>query len=309
MYDLALKRLAEFAVDRDPLQLTRDELDVFTGPWLYKHLAIGPRGRRPYVAAVRMFYTWLYQNGDINKNPAISVSYPDSGRKLPRVITLTNAEKLMWAPDFSTFVGVRDGAILGLLVGCGIRVSGLVMMDEGDVIEDVLDGERRLLARVREKGNRERLVPIPREADMLLRIYLEHPELKALDRDLPDGGRVLFVSVGNRACPPHLYHGARRRINRRSVFELIRRYGEREGVPIEQLHPHAMRHLYGTELAESDVDQSRRQQLLGHRDPKSTEIYTHLAMRKLSRDADMANPLAKMRTPVSDLLKRLRKPE
>jgi len=307
-YRLALDRLGKFAGDRDPLELGREDLDLFTGAWLFKQLQIGPRGRRTYVAAVREFFKWLYQAKLLDRNPAASIEYPDVGRRLPRVITLANAEKLMWAPNFNTFEGVRDGAILGLLAGCGIRVSGLVMMNQGDVLEDSMDGHRRLNIRVKEKGNRERLVPVPREADMLLRIYLEHPELKSIDRDLPTGDRVLFISLRNRSCPPHEYHGERRRLNRRSVNEMILRYGTREGIALEQLHPHAMRHLYGTELKEEDVPDSVAQMLLGHMDPKSTAIYTHTAMRKLTREADRANPLSKMKTPVTDLLKQLGKP-
>ncbi len=309
-YRLALRRLAEFAAadraDRDPLTLTRDELEIFSGKWLYDR-GVGPRGRRPYVAAVREFFKWLYQQRGLERNPAASLEYANVGRVLPKVITLGNAEKLMWAPDFSTFVGVRDGAILGLLAGCGLRVSGLVGMNDVDVIQEVIDKERRLLVRVTEKGSRQRLVPVPREADMLLRVYMDHPQLNEIDRALPDGSKVLFVSVSNRTCSPHEYRGARRRLGRRAVYELIKRYGQREGIPLEQLHPHAMRHLFGTELAEEGIDLQRRQQLLGHLDPKSTEIYTHTAMRGLSRDLDRGNPLGKMNTPVTDLLKRLGK--
>jgi site-specific recombinase XerC len=97
-------------------------------------------------------------------------------------------------------------------------------------------------------------------------------------------------------------------MNRRAVTKLFAKYGKELDIPKEQMHPHALRHLFGAELAESDVDLLVRQMLMGHEDPKSTKIYTNLAVRKLARESDRANPLAKIKTPVSDLLKRLQQP-
>jgi integrase/recombinase XerD len=304
IYRLALDRLVMFLGKKDLLDVTHDDLIAFSGAWLHKR-GIVAMSRRPYIAAVRQFYEWLYQQRHLAHNPATGVPYPQTGSPLPRVMSLANAEKLMWAPNFETFEGVRDGAIMALLVGCGLRVSGLVRMNQSNLSEQLVDGKPRLFLRVLEKGDRERLVPVPPEADLQLRVYLEHPELKAIDRALPNGDLVLFVSTRNRTCPPHEYHGERRRLNRRSVLEMIGKYGKQQGIPEEQLHPHAMRHLYGTELAEGDVHVLVQQQLMGHADPKSTQIYTHLAIRKLVTEVDRANPLSKIRTPTTDILKRL----
>lgn len=303
-YRLALSRLGEFCGDRDPLDASQDDLILFTGIWLHKKGLDGV-SRRPHIAAVREFYGWLSDNKHIKGNPAAGLPYPTTGLKLPRVMTLSNAEKLMWAPDFETFEGVRDGAMLSLLVGCGLRISGLVKLNYSNVIQDEIEGKVRMLLKVVEKGNKERKLPIPPEADLQLRLYMEHPYLQEIDRTLPNGDQVLFISTRNRTCPAHEYTGERRRLNRRALLDTMKKYGQRVGIPDDQLHPHALRHLFGTELAEADVDLLTRQQLMGHADPKSTKIYTHLAMRKLARDSDKANPLAKMRTPVSDLLARL----
>lgn len=305
-YRLTLTRLLEFFTNRSPLDATADDLLLFSGAWLHKR-GIAAVSRRPHVAAIREFYGWLAKQKVIRSNPAESLSYPKTGRKLPRVMTLANAEKLMWMPDFTTFAGIRDGAMLALLVGCGMRISGLVGLNDSNLIQAEVDGKIRLMVKTLEKGGKERKIPVPAEADMLLRLYLEHPDLKEIDRLLPSGDKVLFVSLRNRACAPHEYHGARRRLNRRSLLDIITKYGTAAGIPADQLHPHALRHLYGTELAESDIDILIRQQLMGHSDAKSTEIYTHLAVQKLTRDADKGSPLGKIRTPVSDLLKRLAK--
>lgn len=305
LYRLALSRFDTFLQGRDPLAATYDDLLLFSGLWLHKQ-GVNPVNRRTHVSALREFYRWLRDTGRLAVNPALSVPYPKIGVPLPRVMTLASAEKLMWAPDCTTFEGLRDAAMLALLVGCGLRVSGLVALNASDVLEDTIDGKQRLRLRVTEKRSRTRQVPVPPQAELMLRVYMAHPDLKAIDRALPDGDLVLFVSVRNRACPPHEYRGDRRRLSRSAVQDMVLKYGEREGIPEEQLHPHAMRHLYGTELAEDNVDLLVRQKLMGHADPKSTEIYSHLAMRHLTREADRANPLAKIRTPVSDILKRLK---
>lgn len=305
-YRDCLARFELWLADRDPLLMRGDDLLVFCGPYLHKALGLSPVSRTPYVAVIREFYRWAGAvRGLIRKNPAEAVPYPRKGRKLPRVLSLDNAERLMWAPDFDTFEGVRDAAMLSLLIGCGLRVSGLVRLNEGHIVTQIVDGEPRLALRPTEKGAKERLVPVPREADLLLRVYLEHPTLAEIVRDTDDGDRVLFVTVRNRHVPAHLYYGESRRFSARGVLLMIQRHGKAAAIPPDQLHPHALRHLYGTELAEADVDLLERQNLMGHVDPKSTSIYTHLAMRKLTRSVDKGNPLSKVSTPASALLSQL----
>ncbi len=128
VYRLALSRLYAFLEEhqRAWTAATHDDLLVFTGIWLHRKGLRDPLSRRPMVSAVREFYRWAASHGLVGNSPAAALPYPRAGRKLPRVMTLSSAEKLMWAPDFSTFEGVRDGAILGVLIGCGLRVSGLV---------------------------------------------------------------------------------------------------------------------------------------------------------------------------------------
>lgn len=304
-YRLALARLEAFAGDRDPLELTAEELGVFAGPWLHK-AGVEAIARRPYVAAVRGFYRWAASAREIRADPARTIPYPKAGRKLPGVMTLAHAERLMWAPDFTTFMGVRDAAMLAILIGAGLRVSGLVAMNESALIQDEVEGRTRVFVRVVEKGGRERRLPLPVEADLLVRMYLEHPELKAIDRTLEDGDRVLWVTTSSRQVPFHEYRGEARRMTRRNVLHLMKAYGKRAGIPPGELHPHALRHLYGTELAEGEVDLVVRQRLMGHADPKSTAIYDHTALRRLVREVDRANPLTRMRTPVTELLAKLK---
>lgn len=307
VYRLALTRLAAYFADQDLLRITPDELTTFVGPYLHKIGLRDPTSRRTHVSAIRGFYKWLASTKRIRTSPAGDLPYPQRGRKIPNVMTLASAGKIMWEPDFSKFEGVRDGAMLSLLAGCGLRVTGLVTLNESNIVEDEIDGKVRLIIKVLEKGNKQRRLTIPPEADLMLRLYLDHPELKEIDRRLPNGDKVLFVSTMNRTVTPDQYHGERRRLNRRAVLQMMKKYGRRAGIPEDQMHPHAMRHLFGTELAEDGVDIIARQRLMGHEDAKSTAIYDHMAMRKLTREADRANPLAKIKTPVTDLLKKLNK--
>lgn len=305
VYRLALSRLVEFMAGRSLLDATQDDLLAFTGPHLHK-MGLSASSRHPHIVAVKEFYKWLSSTRQIPASPAASLPYPTRSQVLQRVMTLKNAEKLMWAPDVSTFIGIRDSAMLLLLIGCGLRVSGLIDLNENNLIEDELDGQVRLLLKVKEKGEKERKLSIPPDADLMLRMYLAHEDLKGIDRSLPNGDKVLFVSVRNRSVPAHDYSGENRRLNRRAILEMIKKYGQRLGIPEDQIHPHALRHLYGTELAEGEVDLLVRQKLMGHADPKSTAIYTSMALRKLTKTNDQHNPLAKMRTPVSDLIKQLK---
>lgn len=304
MYGFALGRFEEFLAGKDPLAVTQDELIAYAGPWLHKH-GIRPVNRRYHITALREFYKWLYRTGKLPGDLAQFVPYPHTPRSTPRALLLNSLQQIMYEPDFNTFEGLRDAAMLAVLAGCGLRVSGLIALNESNLVHDVYEGQPCIMIRVTEKGGQQRLVPVPPIADLLLRMHIEHPQMKTIERRLKDGDAVLFPTVNNRRCPPSHYSGERRRFSKRAVHDMIVKYGERAGVPKDQLHAHAFRHLYGIELAESDVDLLIRQKLMGHADPKTTSIYTNLAMRKLTKEAFRANPLAKIKSPVSDIIERL----
>lgn len=304
-YGLALRRLATFMNGRPLVSASTDDLTLFSGKWLFEQGVKDPVSRKPCVAAVREFYKWLHRAGLVQEDPGRAVPHPKFGRRLPRVMSLAQAEALMYAPDYSTFEGLRDATMIALLLGCGLRVSGLVGLNEGNLSFASIAGRPRMILKTIEKGDKERQQPVPEQADLLLRLYLEHPDLQAVDRSLPNGDKVLFISTRNSYCPRHEWHGEKRRINRHSVHGIVERYGKRAGLPPEVTHPHAMRHLFGTELAEDDVPTVTAANLLGHADPKTTAIYQHLAMRKLASTVDKSNPLGKIKTPVSSLLNQL----
>lgn len=282
-----------------------EQLEQYCGIEAHKE-GMQPRSRRALVAAVKSFYRFAHRRGAMAADPSEQLGYPKTGRSLPTPMALQHLEKILMATNLETFAGLRDAAIIATLAGCGLRVSGLVNLNESNLLFLLHEGKEVLILRVIEKGKKERMVPAPDEARLLIRAYLGHEDLAAVDRSLPSGDRVLFISTMNRRFGAHEYHGERRRISARSVHDMLVKYGERIGIPRAELHPHALRHLYGTELAEEDVDLVTRQALLGHEDANTTAIYTHLATRKLIQAMKKANPLGKIKTPVSELVKKLR---
>ncbi len=289
------------------LTAERDDIEAFTGIEAHRR-GMAPRSRRPVVVAVRGFYAWALRSGLVGTDPSGSVPYPKAGRRLPRGMDLKNAERILMAPDLESFLGVRDAAILSVFIGCGLRLTGVSNLNQSDLVfVDDVDGKgERLVIRLREKGDNERFVPAPHETRLLVRAYLGHEELERIDRTLPDGDQVLFVSTMDRTVPPHEYYGERRRISTRSIAEMVEKYGEQVGIPRDQCHPHALRHLYGTELGEEDVHILKMQALLGHSNPNTTKDYVRVAMRSLAKEVDRANPLGKIKTPVSELARVLR---
>lgn len=286
----------------DPLRATAEDLERFAG--LYAHsMRIGPRARRPIVSALRGFFAWHSSKcGQVNQ--AAALAQPKFGTRVPLAMPLRDAERLLMAPDTGEFIGLRDAAMLALLLGGGFRVSGLCGLNESSLLWHVdADGLDRLSIRTIEKGDRERLIPVANEAAMLLRAYLGHEELSAIPRQLQGGDAVVFVTVRNRCIPACDYHGEARRMTRRAVLAMVKHHAERAGIAPQFAHPHALRHLYGTEFAEDDAPILQHQLLMGHSDADSTAIYAHLAQRKLRTLVDKSNPLAKMRAPLLDSLR------
>lgn len=292
------------ATTTDPLHTTLADLERFTGLYAH-HLKMTPRARRPMVSAIRGFFAWLSSNNFIANNPAAALPLPKAGRPLPKAMQLRDAEKLLMQPDITSFTGIRDACVLMLFMGCGFRLSGVCALNESSLVWFEDNGREHLAIRVVEKGERERLQPVPIEAAMLLRAYLGHPDLASIPRDLLDGDRVLFVSERNRTLPASDYYGEKRRLHPRSVQDMITDRCAAAGVPKDVAHPHALRHLFGAELAEEDTSLLTHQVLMGHSDPSSTKIYAHLAVRKLRQQVERANPLGKLRGPLLDSLRSL----
>lgn len=307
-YVQAVQRLAVFLESRQVslIHATADDLIEFTGAYCWRELKMTSAARKPVVAAIKAFYLWASDHGYATGNPAANLEYPKLGRRLPSVMALHNLERIMAQPDLSEFTGLRDLTIMATLAGAGLRIGGVISLNQSSLIQfEDKTGHSRLALRVIEKGDKERMLPLPMELQLLLTAYCSHPYLQEIDRTTGDCDQVLFISTRNRMVPEWDYSGESRRLSDRSVDKMIKRYGEMAGIPTEQLHAHAFRHLFGTELAEDDVDDTNRADLMGQSSTDTVQIYTHLAMRKKTTLIDTANPLGKIHTPVSGMLRKI----
>jgi integrase/recombinase XerD len=312
-YGRFLDRLAIWLATLTPpctvLNADTEKLERWTGFELHK-AKLRPQTRKVAVAAVKGFYSWLAKVEILKTNPSDSLPSPKVGYGLPRPAHLEHAQSLVMAPNIGTFIGLRDAAMLAILIGTGCRVSGLVGLNESDLIWGKnKKGTERLKIRFVEKGQKERIFPAPLEVGLLIRAYLGHEATDREDRTLPNGDRVLFVNRNNPTVPAHERYGEKLRIRADSFADILRKYGKEQGIPNVVLHPHAFRHLFGVELAESDVDLLIRQTLLGHSKPETTGIYTQLAVQKLWEIVDKSNPLGKIRTCVTDIANEIRRKE
>ena len=308
-YYRQLVRLSAFLSERgiSLVTATQQDLEEFSGIHLHE-LGVSPRSRKLAIAATRGLYAWLHRQGSIQADPAAGLHYPKAGRKLPYSMPLKAAEALIMQCDLHEFTGVRNAAIIAVMTGCGLRVSGVSQLNESDIVADAdEDGKESVYLRVTEKGDRVRLVPAPDETYLLLRCYLGHEELESIDRDLPNGDRVLFVNTRTPIVQAFNNVGEFRRLSVTGIRRMLVRLGEQAGIPRKFLHPHALRHLYGTELTEAGVDVLSIQTLMGHRDANSTKIYAHLSTRRLRKAVDRGGPMSKIKTPVSGLTHMLRR--
>lgn len=222
------------------------------------------------LSALRGFYNWMVQDGHMDQNPAALFENPRMGRKLPVVLSISEVERILEAVPMNTDHGTRDRAILEILYACGLRVSevtslkrSLLRLDEGYLI-------------VTGKGNKQRLVPVHKEAIKYLQLYLEYerPHQKSLAKYTDS------VFLNNRGGE----------LTRQSVFLKIKQYAELAGVK-KNISPHTMRHSFATHLMERGADLRIVQQLLGHESITTTEIYTHVSASQLMEKVADFHPL------------------
>lgn len=206
------------------------------------------------VSSLRGYFRFLLEEGVIEADPAERLESPGRDRSLPDVLSVSEIERLLAAVTPDRTYAFRDRAILEVLYGCGLRVSELCGLRTRDV-----DLEERLI-RVLGKGSKERLVPVGADAGHALRRYLRESRPR-LERGGSEG-RVFL----NRSGRP---------LSRMGVWKILRRYVERAGID-RRVTPHTLRHSFATHLLEGGADLASVQEMLGHADISTTEIYTHV---------------------------------
>lgn len=235
----------------DPLEADRHTLRRHLAQLMEAHVASGSLTRK--VSTVRGFYRYLELAGHLEVSPFQGVRGPRRPRRLPSFLNNEDVSALVSAPESSTSLGLRDRALMELLYAAGVRVSELVGLDTTDV--NLGDG----LLRVRGKGRKERMVLIGRPARRALKAYLREgrPRLAA------GAEAALFLNRdGGRLSP-------------RGVQGLVRKYALAAGLD-QRIFPHLLRHTFATHMLEGGADLRVLQELLGHSNINSTQIYTHV---------------------------------
>jgi len=228
------------------------------------------------LSAIRGFYNYLLREQAVTGNPAHDVSAPKSTQRLPDTLSVDDISSLL-SMETRDPLDVRDLAMLELMYSSGLRLSELVSLDTRD-----MDLEERVL-RVTGKGSKTRLVPIGRKAIQALQSWLR---LRATQ--LTEGETAVFTGRSGH------------RLGVRAVQQRVHRWAQRRGLPGD-VHPHTLRHSFASHLLESSGDLRAVQELLGHADISTTQIYTHLDFQHLARVYDKAHPRArKSSKPPSD---------
>lgn len=305
-YGRHLKRLNEFLMAQGTslTTATTSQLERFVGIEAHKS-GFTVNGRRPIVAALRSFFEWGFTHGHIQTNPAQYLKYPSKVLKLPVPISPKNAELLLNSIKLDNFIDIRDAAIIALFLASGLRLSGLRNLNQSNLFEREVDGIDRLFIRVIEKRRKERIIPIPDVMKLIIMVYLSHPDYQKVNAINAQGEKILFINTKNTRVSEADHYGEKRRLSVRYIEQMIKRRGTAIGLPTEQLKPHAIRHLYGTELAEAGVDLHKIQLLMGHANLSTTLQYIHLAQRGLFKAVNESSPLANIHTPFHDLQRRM----
>ena len=254
-YHRDIARLAEFATVKaapGPLDVTARLLRDYV--YHLKDLGLSPASIRRNVSAIRTYFKFLLADGVVVRDPTERLETPRRWRTLPDVLTQAEVDTLLAAPTLDDPLYFRDRAMLELAYGAGLRVSEWITLAVRDVMLD--EG----LVRVFGKGSKERLVPIGRQAIGAAAVYL-----RELRPRLERGGGKGIVFLNARGAP----------LTRMGAWKILKRHVERSGIA-KHVSPHTLRHSFATHLLEGGADLRAVQEMLGHVDISTTQIYTHV---------------------------------
>lgn len=212
-----------------------------------------------HIASIRSFHQFLLREKRANEDPSVHIETPQVERKLPNVLSLAEVEKLLETPKLTSPIGYRDKAMLELLYATGIRVSELIQLNVSDV--HLMMGFIRCYG----KGRKERIVPIGRTATNAIEQYLKKGRSKLAKQHKTE---ALFLN----------HHG--KRISRQGFWKNLKKIAKEAGIQ-KELTPHTLRHSFATHLLENGADLRAVQEMLGHADISTTQIYTHVTKTRL----------------------------
>lgn len=270
-YKRDLTRFKEYCIQHQLLDLSDIDSHQVRAYIAYRHrTGLGGRSLQRELSSVRLFFSYLQRENLLEHNPAVGVSTPKPVRKLPQPLDVDQMAQLLDVENDSV-LDQRDQAMMELMYGAGLRLSELVSLDLGSV-----DLEQSMVP-VTGKGSKVRIVPIGKFAKTSLQQWLlVRTQIAHVDES------ALFVSSRGK------------RISVRTVQQRIKQRGKRQGIDVN-VHPHQLRHSFASHLLESSGDLRAVQELLGHADISTTQIYTHIDFQQLAKVYDQAHPRAKIK--------------
>ena len=258
-----LGQLAKFAAESgiSPIKITPGDIDCFIGSMP----KCKPRSQARLVSSMKGFFNYLLLEDRIKSSPVELISTPKIPRTLPDVLTIEEVDALIAAAEQNPTNGTRNGALLEMLYSSGLRVSELTQLRFSDVF--VAEGVVRVVG----KGDKQRLVPISQSA-----VDKINAVKASLGKDFHSG----YIFVNNKDKP----------LSRVMVFYIIREAALRAGIS-KSISPHTLRHSFATHLLAGGASISQVQEMLGHRNITTTEIYTHINITALNRTLEEYHPL------------------
>ena len=223
-----------------------------------------------YIATLRSYYRYLLESETITVDPTSDVSSPGQWKQLPKFLTIAEVDSLLEAPDPQTARGSRDRAMMQLLYATGLRVSELIQVQRTH-----LNAEMGVL-RARGKGDKDRIVPVGRQALAAIDEYVEQDRPLLLKQKVSP-----YLFVTQRGGP----------MTRQAFWKLLKRHGLQAGIT-KNLSPHVVRHSFATHLLDRGADLKSVQELLGHANLVTTQIYTHVSVERLREIYEKAHPRA-----------------
>lgn len=268
-YGRDLGQFASFlpARERSLLVATGEDVRCF-----FAERELSPASRARKMASIRSFYREALQTGDATADPTESLSSPRLDSRLPRILGVGEVERMLAAPKADP-KGLRDRALLETLYGAGLRASEVLALRLQDV--DLEVGFVRAIG----KGDKERVVPLGRMAIEALRAYNER-------------GRCYLGGAGRLKGPELFLNDRGRRLSRQGLHLIIKRYAREAGLPAD-VSAHTLRHSFATHLLEGGADLRAVQEMLGHADLSTTQIYTHVSAAHLQKIYSDAHPRAR----------------
>ena len=223
------------------------------------------------LSAVRQWLLFAEREGWIKNQPVGQIFSPRQPRRLPFVPSQAQIKRLLSLPDQKSTIGIRDQAVLELLYGAGLRASELCDLQIGDI------NLRLGVIRVRGKGRKERLVPLGQTVCQCLTQYIEQ-------------ARAVLNNTLNKSCNQLFFGKNGVFLTRTALYDMVRHYATEAGI-LEPLSPHSLRHAFATHLLRGGADLRSVQEMLGHEDISTTELYTQIEIEGLQRSVQQHHPL------------------